>query len=129
MPTHRVIAFHELVEVFALERIGLEREVFVGAEVVDPELLRPGRLARGFLVEKEHVGFDALRIEEAGRQTQERVHVAFVQELAPDGLPRPAFEQDVVRHHDCGAPVLFEQGLDVLDEVELLVRRGCPKVS
>ena len=67
VPIRRVVAFHELVEVFALERIGLEREVFVGAEVVDPELLGPGRLTRGLLVEEEHVGFHALRIEEPGR--------------------------------------------------------------
>ena len=116
-----VVTFHELVEVFAFEGIGFECEVLVGAEIVNPKLLGPGGLARGLLVEEEHVGFHALRIEETGRQTQECVHVAFVQELAPDGLPRATFEKDVVWYHDRGAAILFQQGFDVLDEIELLV--------
>jgi len=123
-----VVAFHELIEVFALKWIGLEREVLVGAEVVDPELLGPGGLARRFLVEEEHVGFHALRIEEAGRQTQERVYLALVQELAPDSLTRPTFEEDVVRHHDRGPAILLQQGFDVLDEIELLVGSRRPEV-
>ena len=102
--------------------------MLVGAEVVDPELLGPGGLARGLLVEEEHVGFHALRIEKAGRQTQERVHIALVQELAPDGFPCPTFEEDVIRHHDRGAAILLQQGFDVLDEIELLVGGRRPEV-
>ena len=64
----RVVALHELVEVFALQRIGLEREVFVDSKVVDPDLLGPRCLARRLLVEKENVGLHALGIKEAGRQ-------------------------------------------------------------
>ena len=89
-----VVAGHELIEVFARERIGLEREVLVSAKIVDPEFLGPGGLARGLLVEEEYVGFHALRIEETSRQTQERVYLTLVQELTPDSLPRPTFEED-----------------------------------
>lgn len=35
--TFRVVALHKIVEVGALQRIGLEGEVLVGAKVVDPE--------------------------------------------------------------------------------------------
>src|SRR5664279_2074320 len=35
----RVVERHELVEILALERAGFQREVFVGAQVVDPQLL------------------------------------------------------------------------------------------
>jgi hypothetical protein len=52
-----VVALHELVKIFALERIGFEREMFVGAEVVDPELLGPGSLARSFLSKKSTLAF------------------------------------------------------------------------
>src|SRR4051812_40289592 len=109
MSIRRVVAFHELVEVFTLERIGLEREVLVGAEVIDPELLGPGGFARRLLVEEEYVGFHTLRIEETGRQTQERVHIAFVQKLASDSFPRATFEKNVVRHHDSGSAILLQQ--------------------
>ena len=44
--------------------------------------------------------------------------------VAADGLAGAAFEQHVVGHHHGGAAVLPEQGLDVLDEVELFVRGG-----
>src|SRR5512132_1825635 len=100
MPIGRVMAGYELVEIFALEGIGLEGEVLVGAQVVYPELFSPRGFTRGLLVEKEHVGFHALRIEKASRQTQERVHIILVQEFAPDGLAGPALEQDVIRHDD-----------------------------
>ncbi len=82
--------------------------MFVGAEVIDPKLLGPGGLARRFLVEEEHVSFHALRIEEAGRQAQERVHIALVQELPPDGFSRPTFEEDVIRNHDSCAAILLQ---------------------
>ena len=49
--------------------------MFVGAQVVDPELLSP-RLLRGwFAVEEQDVGLDALCVEDAGRQTKQGVHV------------------------------------------------------
>ena len=41
----RVVAGDEVVEVLAPERVLFQREVLVGAQVVDPQLLRPRRLA------------------------------------------------------------------------------------
>ena len=70
MPIRRVVADYELVEVFALERIGLERKMFVRAQIVDPKLFRPGSLTRWLLVEKEDVGFHALSVEKASGQTE-----------------------------------------------------------
>ena len=37
-----IVASDELVEVFALKRIFFEGKMFVGAQVVDPKVLRPG---------------------------------------------------------------------------------------
>ena len=36
-----IVAGDEVIEVAALERIFFEGEMFVGAEIVDPELFRP----------------------------------------------------------------------------------------
>jgi len=56
-------------DLIALKRIFFEGEVFVSAQVVDPELQMPVRLRTPrllgcwFAVEKENVGFDALRVD------------------------------------------------------------------
>lgn len=62
------------------------------------------------------------------RKAQQRVHVAFVHQLAADGFAGAAFEQRIVGNHHRGAAVRLEQGLDVLNEVELLVAGGGPEV-
>ena len=70
MTTVWIVAGDEVVEVAALQRIFFECEMFVGAQVVDPELLSP-RLLRGwFAVEEQDVGLDALCVEDAGRQSE-----------------------------------------------------------
>jgi hypothetical protein len=95
--------------------------VAVGAQVVDPHLLGPRLGGAGLALEEQDVGLDALGVEDARRQAQQRVHVALVQQLAADGLAGPALEEHVVGHDDGGAAVDLEQRLDVLHEVELLV--------
>jgi hypothetical protein len=65
-----IVAFHEFVEVCALERARLERKVHVRAEVVDPELLGPGRFGRRLFVEEQHVCLHSLRVEQARGQAQ-----------------------------------------------------------
>jgi len=69
MPIIRIVAFDEVLEILVFERIGLEREMLIGSEVIDPQLLRPRILAGGFAVEKQNVGFDSLRVEYACGQT------------------------------------------------------------
>ncbi len=54
--------------------------------------------------------------------------VALLEEATPDRLARAALEEHVVRDDD-GAPAVHgEQGLHVLEEVELLVLGGGPEV-
>lgn len=48
----RVVTLYEVVEVGALERVFLEREMQVGAQVVNPELMRPRLFLRGFAIEE-----------------------------------------------------------------------------
>lgn len=127
--TFAEIAGDEVFEVLALEWVFLEREMLVRAQVVNPEFFRPRAfVVRGFFVEKEHIRFHTLRVKDAGWQAQERVDVGLLEELAADGFAGAAFEEDVVRQHDSGASVLFEDGKNVLEEVELFVARARPEI-
>ena len=56
----------------------------------------PRRFAGRLAVEKEHVGLDALRVEDAGGQPQQRMDVAIVQEAFADGLAGATLEQHVI---------------------------------
>lgn len=53
MAVLRVVALYEFVHVFTLQRVRLECEVYIGAQVVDPEFLRPRRFAGWLFVEYE----------------------------------------------------------------------------
>src|SRR5262245_37489317 len=54
---------NELIQVRPLKRVGLEREVFVCAQVVNPQGLGPRDFAGRLSVKKQHVGLHALSIE------------------------------------------------------------------
>lgn len=123
-----ILAADEVVQVGARESVGLQREVLVSAEIVDPERARPGRFAGRLAVEEKHVGFDALGVEDAGWQPQQGMDVAIVEEAFANGLAGAALEQDIVGQDDGCAAVDLEQAADVLEEVELLVAGGGPEV-
>ena len=121
------VAGHKVVEVGPGERVLLEGEVPVGAQVVHPQVPGPGPLGPLPALEEQHVGLHALGVEDAGGQAQQGVNVAVAQEPPPDGLTRPGLEQHVVGHHHRGAATHPEQAHHVLDEVELLVAGGGPE--
>ena len=56
------------------------------------------------------------------------MNVGLIEQLAANGFSGTAFEQHVVWQHDGSTAVLFEDGEDVLQEVQLLVAGRCPKV-
>ena len=124
-----VVAGHELVEVQAFERLGLEGVVDVRAVVEDPKLLGPRLLTGGLGVEKQDVCLDALGVEDAGGEPQQGVNVRLLQQLPPHGLARSSLEQHVVGDDDRATAVDLEQALDVLEEVQLLVLGRCPEVG
>jgi hypothetical protein len=64
-----------------------------------------------------------LGVEDAGGQAQQGVNIGLLEELAADGLAGAAFEKDVVGQDNRGAAMLVEDGKNVLEEIELLVRR------
>ncbi len=122
-------AGNEVVEVGPLERILLQSEVLVGPQVVDPELLGPGLLVGGWLaVEEEDIRLHSLRVEDPGRQPQQRVDVGLLEQSTADRLSRPSLEEHVIRQHHSGTAMLLEDREDVLEEVELLVARARPEI-
>ena len=123
-----VVAGDEIVEVAVAHRILFQRESQVGSEVVYPQFLRPRGFAGGFAIEEQHVCLDALRIKDARRESEQRMGIAFMQQLLADGLTRSAFKQDVIRYDNRSPAVDFQNRFDVLKEVELLVRGGRPKI-
>jgi len=84
-----VITGDEIVEVGTFQGIGLQREVLIGPEVIDPECFRPRSLAGGFAVEEEDVGLDALGVKDTRGQAQKGVNVAFVEQLRRTVSPAP----------------------------------------
>lgn len=62
-----------------------------------------------------------MRVEDAGGQTQERVHVGLFEQLAANRFSRAAFKEYVVRDDDSSAAVLFEDREHMLEKIELLV--------
>lgn len=129
MQRARTIALKELGEVGRRDRLLLKREMLVGAEIVNPELLGLHLRRAWPLVEEADVGLHAGLVEDPGWEAEERVHVAGLEELSASGLAGPALEEDVVRKDDSGAAAVgLEQGVDVLDEVELFVRGADPEI-
>ncbi len=80
------------------------------------------------VVKEEHVGFDAVGVENAGGQAQNGVEIGGLQQLLADGFACATFKQYVVGEDDGGLAGGFEQGANVLNEVELLVGGGGEKV-
>ena len=124
----RIEASHKLVQVGAGEGVLLERVVDVGTVVVEPDLFCPGPFPTRLAVEEKDVGLNPLGIKDAGRQAQDGVQVAFLQQLAPHRLPRAAFKEHVVRHHYCRFPMDLQQLMDVLHKIQLLVAGRSPEV-
>ncbi len=119
---------YEISQVFKAQGILFQGEMDVGPEIVDPYLARPGLFGCGLVVEKDHVGLDALLVKNAGGQTQDGVQVGGGHELLAHGLAGAAFEKNVVGHHHRSLTVGFKHGADVLDKVQLLVAGGAPEI-
>lgn len=128
MSVLRVVARNKVVQIRSFERICFEREVLVHAEVVDPQHLGPGCLAGRFPIKEKNIRLYALRVENPSGKPEQGMHIAFMQEFTPNRLTSTALEKHVVRNHDRGAAVNFEQCFHMLDEVQLLVTGRSPEV-
>ncbi len=70
-----------------MQTLLFQGEMHVGAQIVDPELLRPRFLVGSrFAIEEKDVRFDPLRVEDTGGQAQQRMHVCLLEQFAADRL-------------------------------------------
>ena len=128
MAVRGIVARNEILQIAVRHRVLLQGEVDVGAEVVYPDLLCLQFRARGLLVEEDDVGLDARLVEDAGREPEYGVEIGRPQELLAHGLARAPLEEDVVGNDDSRLARRLQDRVDVLDEVELLVRARRPEV-
>ncbi len=56
------------------------------------------------------------------------MEVAGLQQFLSDGFTGSPLKEHIVRHHHCRLTGGFQQGVDVLEEVKLLVGAGGPEV-
>ena len=103
-------------------------ETLARSQVIDPQLLCPGLVAGRSAVEKEHVRFHPVGIENARGQAQQRVYVTFLEQPVSDGFGSAAFEEHVVRYYHCRTTIRFEKRHDMLHEVQLFVARRSNKI-
>ena len=104
-----VVAGDEVVQVAAFESVFLQREMQIGSQVVDPELLCPRSFLCRFAVEEQDVRLHALGVEDPGRQPQQRMNVALLQQLPTHDLPSPTLEEDVIGHDNRSPPLIFNK--------------------
>ncbi len=97
--------------------IFLESEMLVGSEIVNPNLFRPRSFLGRLSVEEKHVRLHPLCVEDAGGQAQKGMYVCLLEQLAANCFTRAAFKQHVVRHHDRGPAMLFENCKNMLKKV------------
>ena len=77
----------------------LEREMHVGAEIVDPDIMGLHLRAGRSLVKEEYVRFYAWLVENARRQAQDRVQLGGLQELLANDFTGTSFKQHIVRQN------------------------------
>jgi len=123
------VTVDKLVEILALDRLLLKREVLVGSQIIDSYFVGPRFGTALLLIEEDHVSLHAWRIPDAGGQAQQGVDAAFLKEVPSHLLARAALEQHVVRDHHRGMAVDFQKRVDVLHKIELLVARRSEAVK
>jgi len=116
-----IVAFNEVQEALELERIGLQSEVLVRPQIVDPELIRPGSFAGRLFIKEEHIGLHSLGVEDSGGQPEQSMDVAPLEELAADGLASSSFEEDVIGNNYRRPAIDLQKCPDVLEAARLIL--------
>ena len=128
VPILRMITGDEVQQIGILHRMLFQRKVNVGAEIIDPDGLRLRFGAGRTLIEENDVRFDTRLIEDARGQTQDCMQITGSKQLLADDLASAALKEHVVRHDYRSLARGFQDGIDVLDEIELLVAAGGPEI-
>jgi hypothetical protein len=101
---------------------GLAEGFHLIAQVVDPNRLSVGLVGLAAR-EKQHVSFDALRIENLRREAKDCMQVAQLHHPRAQSPAGVILKQDVVGYNDCSTTAKLQGADDVFDEGELFIRR------
>ena len=123
-----MIALNEVQQIRIGHGMLLQGEMDVSPEIVDPDILglhfRTGRL----LVIEDDIGLNTGLVEDTGWQSEDGMQIRGLEQFLTDDLTGTTFEQHIIRHHDGGSAGGFQNGVDVLDEIQLLVGTGGPEI-
>ena len=123
-----VIASNEVFQISVGHGVLLQGEVNVGSEIVDPDLLGLHLGACRLLVEENHVRLDTGLIEDTRGQTEDGMEIRSLQQLLSHRFTGTALKQDVIGYDHRRFARGLHDGVDVLNEVELLVGAGRPEI-
>lgn len=124
----RVVALDEVFQILIGHWVLFQGKVQIGPQIVEPDFLGLPLRAGGALIKEDYICLDAGLVEDSGGQSENGVEVAGLQQLLPDSLPGSALKEHIVRHHHRRLSGGFQKGVDVLEEVELLVGAGGPEI-
>jgi len=102
--------------------------VDIGAVIVYPNLFSPWVTGSWLVVEEKHICLYTLCIKNTGWQTQDGMQFGCFHKLFTDCFPCSTFKKDIIWEHHCCLTSDFEQAADMLEEVELFIAGGCPKI-
>ena len=74
--------------------------MFVGAQIVNPELICPRLFSANSFIKEENIRFDSLRIEDSGGKPQECMDIGLLQDAASNCLAGAAFKENVVGNYN-----------------------------
>lgn len=103
------------------ERGALAKLGHVRPHVVNPDSLGVSLVRRLALGEEEDIGLHPLSIEDARRQSQDRMQIALLHQIAADIHPRVIFKEHIVWHHHRTAATRLQASVTVLQEAKLFI--------
>jgi len=112
----RLVASYEILQIVIGHWVFLFREMDIGPEVIKPDLFCPGVFAGRFVLEKNDVCLDPLRIKYAGWKPENGMHVGILKEFLSNRFTGPAFKQHIVRNNHGRLAGGFEHGANNLDK-------------
>ncbi len=90
-----LISLLKVRKMLGFQRGGLAKAGHIGAQVVEPDFLGVALVAPA-TGEEQYIGFDALGIENAGRQAENGVQITLVHQVAADFLAVSVSKQHIV---------------------------------
>ena len=122
MAVLRLVSRLKVHEMLGFQRGGLAEAGHIGAQVIEPDLLGVALIALA-TGKEQHIGLDALGVENAGGQAENGVQITLVHQVAADLLTVTIGKEHIIRQHHSSPclTICLQAAVNVLEEVQLLV--------